>query len=275
MEQITRNNHLMRRKLEKETGTSRKKSQRKVPVRVYVRDPHEVNDLRKQVQEMERLQSLYKERISELESQVCNFSFSGDNKPLPLHKMTLQPDIPLHSSPSTRISSGSSLGSDSSADSDVTIPVKPALGTLAHSQQNDQSTYRRLTSRPHPDRTRLLALYDYVPQPDHHGRLSFKEGDVLLLVSMKSRSGWWQAELNGQIGKIPSNYVEQLDPSRFFKARVIRNFDATQPGDMSIQRGSFVTILKRQDNGWYLGEKGGASGFFPSSCVERISTPTC
>jgi len=123
------------------------------------------------------------------------------------------------------------------------------------------------------DRTRLLALYDYNPTPDTNDRLAFKEGEVLYLVNMKSKDGWWRAEINGKSGKVPSNYVEQLDPTKAFKVRVIKNFDSQQFGDMSIQRGQLITVLKRQDNGWYLGEKGGKSGFFPSTNVERVSTP--
>jgi len=288
MQQITQNNRKMRRKFESETTSSsssssssssdsRRKSVRKVPVRVYVRDPSEVNTLKKQLSDMEKVQNMYKERINELESQVCGFKYEKSPETVPLHKMSIQPDLPCPvMSPNSRrraLSSGSSTSNSSgdSEDSGVVIPVQPALCNLTQSQTG---TYIRVSSKPHPDRTKLLALYDYVPQQGLVGRLPFKEGDVLLLVSMKSRSGWWTAELNGIVGKIPSNYVEQLDPTRAFKARVIRNFDASQPGDMTIQRGQVITILKRQDNGWYLGQKGNMHGFLPSSCVERVTTPS-
>jgi len=278
LEDITKQNRQMRRKLmEPSDSSGKKRSSRRVPVRVFVKDTEEIPNMRKKLKEMEKLQDLYKQRIDELESQVCNFSFhsgksTGSLSPGPYNVALPQPakrslHEPLVSSSSNedRISS-----STSSSSSGISIPVQPAFTGLP---ERLQEPYTRLSIRTHPDRTKLLALYDYVPQSDAKGRLPFKEGDVLLLVSMKSRSGWWMAELNGQVGKIPSNYVEQLDPSRAFKARIVKNFDSAQPGDMAIQRGGFVTVLKRQDNGWYLGEKSGKTGFFPSSCVERVISP--
>jgi len=272
MESITKQNRQMRRKLMEPSDSSSKRS-RRVPVRVYVKDTQEIPNMRRKLVEMEKLQDLYKQRIDELENQVTNFSFHGSrpvDSPEPYNKALPRPvNRSLHEHPASSSSNEDRSSSSSGTDSGISIPVQPAIiGGLPVDNQ-----YARVSLRTHPDRTKLLALYEYVPQPDVKGRLAFKEGDVLLLVSMKSRSGWWMAELHGQVGKIPSNYVEQLDPTRAFKARIIKNFDASQPGDMSIQRGGFVTVLKRQENGWYLGEKSGRTGFFPSSCVERVSTP--
>jgi len=51
------------------------------------------------------------------------------------------------------------------------------------------------------------ALYDY--EASDEGELSFLDGDVMIVLR-KDPSGWWTVELNGEIGNIPSNYVEML-----------------------------------------------------------------
>lgn len=70
---------------------------------------------------------------------------------------------------------------------------------------------------------RCRGTFPYEAQAD--GELGFREGDVisvllqvvfvLVLVSnaCKDPSGWWQGELNGQVGWFPSNFVE-LIPER-------------------------------------------------------------
>jgi len=244
----------MRRKL-----NSPKHSARRVPVKVYVKDKEEIPTMRKKLKELEKMQDMYKNRIDELENQISNFSF-GDTT------IDIQQVDPAHHS--LRISNRPPVKQRESCSSDSGSSGVSVNDEPISSPRDNQ--YERLSLKNHSERTKLLALYDYVPQSDAKGRLPFKEGDVLLLVSMRSRSGWWTAELNGNVGKIPCNYVEQLDPSRAFKVRVIKNFDAQQPGDMSVQRGSLLTVLKKQENGWYLGEKGNFHGFFPSTSVERV-----
>jgi len=253
---ISEQNHQMRRKL----GDSVDCPKKRIAVKVYVKDINEIPDLRKRVKELEKNEIMYKARITELENQISSFTALHSQKdqqytkalPIPVqhnslfdgHSRTQVPNL------SQRSSNG------------LMIPVA-----------SPESEYERFPSirKTASDRTRLLALYDYTPSDETTGRLAFKEGEVLYLVSMKTSDGWWKAEINGKSGKIPSNYVEQLDPSKAFKVRVTKNFDAQQFGDMSIQRGQLVTVLKRQDNGWYLGEKGGKTGFFPNTHVERVT----
>lgn len=54
---------------------------------------------------------------------------------------------------------------------------------------------------------RVRGLYDYTATCDTE--LSFREGDVLS-VTEQDDSGWWYAELNGQSGFVPNNYVEVI-----------------------------------------------------------------
>ena len=53
---------------------------------------------------------------------------------------------------------------------------------------------------------RAVALYDYDAANDTE--LSFRENDVLI-ISEEDESGWWYAELNGNFGFIPHNYVKK------------------------------------------------------------------
>jgi len=57
-----------------------------------------------------------------------------------------------------------------------------------------------------PTYPRARALYPF--QPNNAGELGFNPGDIL---NIQSQNGaWWQAELYGKTGLIPSNYVELI-----------------------------------------------------------------
>jgi len=281
MENLMKDNKMLRRKLKYDSSSETTKKNRRVPVRVYVKDAEEITSMRKKLKELEKMEAMYKSRIDELENQVSGFHSFHDS--IDNGKTGSLPQVgtggSLRDHRRKQIESSNKLSMVSS-DSDYSSGTRTSIQhdrSSVHENNYEQFTLPQamgsLRRSSNTDRTKLLALYDFNPAPETKGRLGFKEGDVLLLVNMKSRSGWWTAELNGKTGKIPCNYVEQLDPSRAFKARVIKNFDSQQPGDMSIQRGTMVTVLKKQDNGWHLGERGSKTGFFPSDCVERISTP--
>jgi len=50
-------------------------------------------------------------------------------------------------------------------------------------------------------------LYDYTATCDTE--LTFRQGDILAITEQDD-SGWWYAELNGQAGFVPNNYVVPL-----------------------------------------------------------------
>lgn len=53
----------------------------------------------------------------------------------------------------------------------------------------------------------FVALYDY--SATNADELSFKTGEHLNIIS-KEGSGWWKAELRGQVGFVPSNYLNPM-----------------------------------------------------------------
>lgn len=76
-------------------------------------------------------------------------------------------------------------------------------------------------ARPKPaiaskQKSKCKALYDYEAAED--GELSFKEGDIIILKT-RDDAGWWQGELNGQLGWFPSNFVEEISESVEEKAK--------------------------------------------------------
>jgi formin-binding protein 1 len=57
-----------------------------------------------------------------------------------------------------------------------------------------------------PKKKQMRALFDY--QAGSKLELSIREGDVLTLVSEDRGDGWTEVELNGNVGSVPSNYIE-------------------------------------------------------------------
>jgi len=55
------------------------------------------------------------------------------------------------------------------------------------------------------------------------------------------------------------------------KAKVLYDFTAQQPGDLTIRVGEIITILKTNDSGWWVGQNDTLeSGTFPYNYVETI-----
>jgi len=55
---------------------------------------------------------------------------------------------------------------------------------------------------------RVRAKYDFVAETNRD--LSFCTGDVLVVLN-KAHPDWWEAEINGRAGLIPSNYIEPIE----------------------------------------------------------------
>jgi hypothetical protein len=264
LEGLTKENTVMRRKMSNADEVKPKR----FPIKVYVRDPNEVIDMRRKIREFAQKEEMYKSRISELEQQVSTFSMfhilnnpavkemnNDSNKP---HEDSYKKSLPVPPTKSSLI--GGHL-------------IKKTVTKEEEEEKVNSIETFKITKK---NRTKLLALYDFAPNAAQleKGRLAFKEGEVLNLVR-KSRGGWWVAESKGRIGKIPSNYIEELDPTSSTRVRVAKGFEAQQSGDIPLRRGDTVVILKRQDNGWCLGESDGKIGFFPNECVKELQPPFC
>lgn len=99
-----------------------------------------------------------------------------------------------------------SVGGQSTIASQVTQPVQ------SHNQQHYQQApappppAHYNAPPPVPQYPRARALYPF--QTQNPNELPFNPGDILNLLN--TDGAWWQAELNGRTGLIPSNYVERI-----------------------------------------------------------------
>ncbi|KAH3745436.1 Ras guanine nucleotide exchange factor [Pelomyxa schiedti] len=59
----------------------------------------------------------------------------------------------------------------------------------------------------HPVVGRCVAMYSYKARKEK--QLSFRKGDVITLFNVNHK--WWTGELNGKIGKVPSNFVRRSE----------------------------------------------------------------
>ena len=84
------------------------------------------------------------------------------------------------------------------------VEIEAALGVTSGYADGGMGAYDDYGGDEQPE-VHATALYDYEAQGD--GELSFAEGDVLRVL-LQDDSGWWEAELNGVIGVVPSNYLQ-------------------------------------------------------------------
>jgi hypothetical protein len=68
-------------------------------------------------------------------------------------------------------------------------------------------TAKPMPVAPAKKQPRAKALYDFNSQDT--GELGFKVGDIVTVYSQNGE--WWEAEMNGKRGLIPSNYVQIVD----------------------------------------------------------------
>lgn len=55
-------------------------------------------------------------------------------------------------------------------------------------------------------------------------------------------------------------------------ATVLHNFDAEVDGDLTLQAGTVVQVVEKEESGWWRGKyDGGQIGVFPSNFVQAIA----
>lgn len=62
------------------------------------------------------------------------------------------------------------------------------------------------------------------------------------------------------------DYDAQADGELSMKVPTLKH----RPQSHSPQEGEMIFVTKQDDSGWWQGEKGGVSGWFPSNYVEKI-----
>lgn len=73
-------------------------------------------------------------------------------------------------------------------------------------------------------------------------------------------------EIKGRTGYFPCNYVEEESSSQNVTA--LYDYDAQEGNELSFKEGDVIKILKKNDDGWWLGELNGKQGLLPCSYVQ-------
>lgn len=110
-----------------------------------------------------------------------------------------------------------------------------------------------------------VALYDF--EGERENDLVFSEGDIICVLK-KNPGGWWLGKANNKVGRFPSNFTEEIEVE-FSVVKARGKFVAEKTGDLSIEEGEVINILKR-DVDWFFGEIGGQYGWVPADFVEDI-----
>jgi len=135
---------------------------------------------------------------------------------------------------------------------------------------------------------RVKAQYTY--KSTEPNELSFTEGSIIN-VTYQDESGWWEGELNGQVGVFPSNHVVVIDngaaaasslatstpiqepavEEAYGECRALYSYNAEEEGELSIAAGEVLSVEEQDDEGWYYGRnQNGDYGKYPSNYVELL-----
>jgi len=144
--------------------------------------------------------------------------------------------------------------------------LEEARDQLARQRSTYQPNPRPEGYQARPRRNKLVALYDF---PGEKGEdLSFTEGEVLTLLK-KYSGGWWLAEKNGRVGRVPSNFVNELESANRVTVRALGNFKAEKKSDLGFLEGDILTAFKTEEE-WWVADLDGKVGWVPSNFVEEV-----
>ncbi|XP_064406199.1 uncharacterized protein LOC135350985 isoform X4 [Halichondria panicea] len=119
------------------------------------------------------------------------------------------------------------------------------------------------------------------------GELSLMVGDIIQDV-VTVDEGWCEGTLNGERGLFPVNFVKMRPaepPSeppvmrdgggaiKSRHAKVVYNFVAESPDELSLEAGQIVEVIAEEEDGWCRGRLNNKEGVFPSIFIESIPVP--
>lgn len=123
------------------------------------------------------------------------------------------------------------------------------------------------------------SIYPFVGESE--SELTFKEGEIILLRK-RAGSQWLEGEIDGVVGLFPASFVDieidlppetqdnmvpQKVPLREgLRMKALYHFSALHPGDLALNEGDIVTIVKVVDDNWIEGRvNSGVCGMCPSA----------
>ncbi|XP_049734720.1 SH3 domain-containing protein 21 [Elephas maximus indicus] len=140
----------------------------------------------------------------------------------------------------------------------------------------------------------VLVLAGYRAQKEDE--LSLAPGDVVRQVRQGPARGWLRGETGGRCGLFPQRLVQEIPENLWGSAEAPRprcarhrghpaesrgpqrwckvnfNYNPEQADELKLQAGEIVEVLKEIEDGWWLGQKNGQLGAFPSNFVELLDS---
>lgn len=131
-----------------------------------------------------------------------------------------------------------------------------------HHRQRSLSIFR---DWPAPIPFPAKSLYSYTAKSS--SELSFTKGEPLTILDC--RGNWWQARhpTTGGVGFVPSNFIAVLK-----KAKVVKNFTASDPDEVSILEGQVVEVMEQHENMSLIRGVDARIGSVESSCLEFLKS---
>eukprot|EP01060_Flectonema_neradi_P014382 TRINITY_DN21083_c0_g1_i1.p1 TRINITY_DN21083_c0_g1~~TRINITY_DN21083_c0_g1_i1.p1 ORF type:complete len:295 (+),score=33.24 TRINITY_DN21083_c0_g1_i1:37-885(+) len=107
---------------------------------------------------------------------------------------------------------------------------------------------------------RCTAIFDYDGQGE--GELSFKAGDIILVISKGRDSGWWEGTIDGRSGMFPNCFVTMMESLRGYGNTAVALYDYCndqESCEMKFKRGDIIEIQKISTEcpGWWWAVKRG------------------
>lgn len=118
---------------------------------------------------------------------------------------------------------------------------------------------------------RAIAQFDFYAH--YSNELSFRRGDHLILVRTVDEH-WYEAEIDGKRGLVPSNYLEVIKtPSNACpepdeaSGLVLKDFQARYPSEISAKKNDVVRVIRHLRGDWLEVRLGSRSGLLPAHHV--------
>ncbi|KAL4951629.1 hypothetical protein BDW69DRAFT_169630 [Aspergillus filifer] len=117
------------------------------------------------------------------------------------------------------------------------------------------------------------AIYDY--QPQAHGELELREGDLLYILEKSAEDDWWKAKKKAERddedepeGLVPNNYVEEAQP--IHTAKALYDYTRQTDEEVSFSEDVSLVVYDTSDPDWTLVGVHDDFGFAPSNYIEIV-----
>lgn len=143
------------------------------------------------------------------------------------------------------------------------LNLKTRKSSLPKQKKMSKEVHSIFEDWPDPIPFPVIALYTF--NPTSPSELPFKKSQPLIILDC--RGNWWHAkdQETGQIGFIPSNFVQVLQ-----KAKVVKQYLAKSDDEASILENQVVEVMEFHEFLSLVRTVEGKIGSVPTGCLELI-----